>query len=67
MNRTSQHFKMSVLSRLMYTFNRIPIKISTEKSMELDQLIMKLIWMREGQILEFTSEEESVEGTCYIC
>ena len=39
---------MTVLSKLMYRFNKILIRISTDIFVEIDNLILKVIWNCKG-------------------
>lgn len=47
MNRIKYHIiKMLVVSKLIYTFNAISIKIATGFLIELDKVILKFIWKK---------------------
>ena len=48
--------KKSILFKLIYRFNLIPIKFPTEVPVELDKPIIKLTWVRKGPTLEFIFE-----------
>ena len=37
-------YKMSVLSNLIYRFNATPVKIPTSYFVNIDKLILKLVW-----------------------
>lgn len=43
-----RQFKMAVLPKLIHRFNAVSIKILTDLSLELDDLILKSIWKGKG-------------------
>lgn len=62
MDQKIQHLnivKMPLLLKLMYRFNEIPMKISTDIFLEIGKLILKLKCKNRGPIIAKTEESSS--------
>ena len=61
-DRKTQFFKISVIPKLIYKFNAIPIKIMASYFMDVNKLILMFIWRGRRFRLNNTILKDKVGG-----